>query len=375
MVRRTHARRLALTLAVLMPVTAGLIAAGGPSGADVTGVTGSAFGVSIQNLRLFGGLQSPIGPAPVVTLPPNGTLQTLTVPSEVVAAGPATFFESGTETVSTQGTLGPTGSVTSSAMINAISNAHGEQFTADSLSATCTASQTGVTGSTTITNGQLVTATDASQNPTTTVNVPTNPAPNTMINGSFVLSPTDTESFTWVFNEQVTNADGSITVTAAHEILHGPTATGDLYIGQVTCGVTGTVTTTSSTSSTLPATTSTSSTLPATTSTSSTLPATTSTSSTLPATTSTTRPATTTTSSTLPFPTTTIGNGTTTTIRPGATCAQIQAIGAQFNAQIDAVRASIVQSVPADQQATILAILDAVRAQGNAQIAQLLATC
>jgi ubiquinone biosynthesis protein UbiJ len=39
------------------------------------------------------------------------------------------------------------------------------------------------------------------------------------------------------------------------------------------------------------------------------------------------------------------------------------------------VRASIVQSVPADQQATILAILDAVRAQGNAQIAQLLATC
>ncbi len=324
MVRRTHTRRLALTVAVLMPLSAGLIAAAGPSSADITAVKGSAFGVSIQNLTLFGGVQPAFGPVPSVTLPPGGSANpvTATAPSEVVASGPATFFESGTETVSTQGTTGPSGSVTSTATINNITDAHGEQFTATQVSSTCTAGAT-VSGSTTVTGGRLVTATDANQVPTTTVDVPTNPAPNTAINGSFVLSPSDTETYTYIFNEQTVNPDGSITVTAVHEILRGPTAKGDLYIGQVTCGVTGTVATTT-TSTTRPSTTTTSTTVAptTTTSTSTTTPgttsttmaptSTTSTSTTTPGTTSTTVAPTSTTSTS----TTTPGTTTTTTVAP-----------------------------------------------------------
>jgi hypothetical protein len=239
---RVRAYRIGLVLAVLVSG----MAAGGfglrPALADVSAVKGSAFGVSISNLTIFGGAQDPVGPDPTVTLPAGGSASpvTKTAASEVVARGPATFLEAGTTNVSTQGTLGASGSVTSSAELNAITDAHGEQLTATKLSSTCTASESGASGSTTVTGGKLVTATDASQNPTTTVDVPNTPGPNTSIDGSFVLSATDTETFTWIFNEQTKNADGSITVTAAHEILHGPTAKGDLYLGQVVCGVSAT---------------------------------------------------------------------------------------------------------------------------------------
>ena len=39
-----------------------------------------------------------------------------------------------------------------------------------------------------------------------------------------------------MFNEQIANPDGSITVNAAHEYLLGPTAVGDMVIGSSTCG-------------------------------------------------------------------------------------------------------------------------------------------
>lgn len=41
-----------------------------------------------------------------------------------------------------------------------------------------------------------------------------------------------------VYNEQVVNPDGSITVNAGHQYLLGPIAVGDLILGQVVCGVT-----------------------------------------------------------------------------------------------------------------------------------------
>ncbi|MDQ6726881.1 MAG: hypothetical protein M3066_12050, partial [Actinomycetota bacterium] len=237
---RVRAYRIGLVLALLC---SGIVAGFGlsPATAQVTAVKGSAFGVSAPNITIFGGAQPAYGPHPTVTLPGGGSSTPVadTSASETVKDGPATFFESGTIKVSTQGSLGASGSVTSSAMINGLSDANGEQFKADSLSSTCTAGSSGVSGSTTVTNGKLVTTTDANQNPTMTMDVPANPAPNTSIDGSFVLSAGDTESFTWVYNEQTTNADGSITVTAAHEVLHGPTAKGDLYLGQVVCGLTG----------------------------------------------------------------------------------------------------------------------------------------
>ena len=48
----------------------------------------------------------------------------------------------------------------------------------------------------------------------------------------------DKETFTWTFNQQTVNPNGSITVYAAHQRLNGPTEVGDVYIGQSVCGVT-----------------------------------------------------------------------------------------------------------------------------------------
>jgi hypothetical protein len=45
------------------------------------------------------------------------------------------------------------------------------------------------------------------------------------------------------------------------------------------------------------------------------------------------------------------------------------------NAQIDAIKTAITQSVPADQRAPVIAQLEAVRAQTNAQLDALLASC
>lgn len=70
----------------------------------------------------------------------------------------------------------------------------------------------------------------------TTEAVPPSRGLNFTVNGTLKLSPTDTEAYTWIFNEQTANKDGSITVNAAHNELHGPTAIGDIYIGQSTCG-------------------------------------------------------------------------------------------------------------------------------------------
>ncbi|MFN2607087.1 MAG: beta-propeller fold lactonase family protein [Acidimicrobiales bacterium] len=181
---------------------------------------------------------------------------TATEPSESVGAGPAVFFNSGRVDVSTQGTLGPTGSVTSTATLNAI-GVGVNQFHATSASSTCTASQTGVTASTTIVGGIVDTATDANGNVTATQAVPTMPAVGLAINGTIVVGASN-ESFTYIFNEQTTNPDGSITVTAVHLVLHGPFAKGDLYVGQSTCGATPvSVTTQPSTTTTQPSTTTT----------------------------------------------------------------------------------------------------------------------
>ncbi|HEV8115693.1 MAG TPA: choice-of-anchor P family protein, partial [Acidimicrobiales bacterium] len=63
------------------------------------------------------------------------------------------------------------------------------------------------------------------------VPVPADPAPNTVIEGKLEGIG---DSFRLVFNEQIVE-DGAITVNAAHQILLGPTAVGDLVIGQSRC--------------------------------------------------------------------------------------------------------------------------------------------
>src|SRR5215210_2980025 len=133
MVKRPHARRLAA--AVVVAVGAAFLTLTAPSDADVTAVQGSAFGYS-GNVTLFGGAQTPVGPTPMVTMPPGGTQ---TAATGAVRFGPATLFTSGPITVSSQGTTGPAGSVTSSATIETINTSGQEVFTATSLASTCTA--------------------------------------------------------------------------------------------------------------------------------------------------------------------------------------------------------------------------------------------
>lgn len=240
---RSRSGTMGLTLALVV-AGAGVGFGLAPAGAQITAVKGSAYGVS-ANITLFGGAQT-VAPTPTITLPPGGTNS---APSGSVKFGPATLFTSGQITVSSQGSVSG-GSVTSSSTVNNITSDAGEIITAASAASTCTASGTGVSGSTTITSGVLQTDSgdDAAGDvhPATTAPIPTNPAPNTSMDGHIHVNGT-TDTFTVVFNEQVTNADGSLTVNAIHEKLHGPTAIGDLIVGQSVCGVTGTAATTSTT--------------------------------------------------------------------------------------------------------------------------------
>lgn len=232
-----------LGMSRVVAVAAGTVAAavallGFPSssGAEVTGVTGSAFGYS-ASVSLFGGPAQTAGPTPEVTLPAAGSAAPITAsePTGVVQFGPASMFSSGPITVSTAGTLGDAGSVTSQTTIETINTSGDEVFTAASASSTCTADESGVTAATTIVDGTL----DLGGGET--VAVPANPAPNTTFTGTV---DNVNDDFEYVFNEQIVNADGSITVYAGHLRLLGPTAVGDLYWGKSECGVTATTTTT-----------------------------------------------------------------------------------------------------------------------------------
>jgi len=202
-------------------------------------VGGGAYGYFIS-VGLFGGPASSKGPVPTVTLPAAGsaTPVTGTAASGDGRFGPAVLFTSGRLDVSTEGT--PGGSVTSSATVADVNSSKQEVFTAATVSSKCTASASGATGSTTITGGKLIVSEvniDVDEDDII-VDVPSNPAPNTVIEGKI---ETVEDTFRYVFNEQIRNADGSITVNAAHQYLLGPTAKGELIIGQSRCGVTAAV--------------------------------------------------------------------------------------------------------------------------------------
>jgi hypothetical protein len=108
---------------------------------------------------------------------------------------------------------------------------------AQAISSTCTASQTAQSGSTSVTSGKVTTSEGAnldSDADDTVVQVSANPAPNTAIEGKI---ETVGDTFRAVFNEQQT-ASGSITVNAVHMYLLGPTAVGELIVGQSRCAAT-----------------------------------------------------------------------------------------------------------------------------------------
>jgi hypothetical protein len=223
-----------------------------PAGASITSVAGSASGYAVPNLTIFGGVPPgvPVVPTPRVTLATDASNSPQTTSASGAAAvfGPATIFSSGAIRVSTAGSLGVDGSVSSSADIQDVNASGTEVFTADGLQSRCTASKNGVSGSTTITGGvlQISEGDPDVGGDETYAALPANPAPNTAFDGQIEVVG---DTFRYIFNEQVINPDGSLTVYAAHLDLIGPTAVGDVYIGRVDCGITAAATAPTSTSS------------------------------------------------------------------------------------------------------------------------------
>ncbi|MDP9073695.1 MAG: hypothetical protein M3N98_05865 [Actinomycetota bacterium] len=211
----------------LVTMVGASVALTGQSYAAVKTGRGSAYGFYAK-VSLFGGPAKTRGPAPKVKLPAGGSTVAITASaaSESAQYGPATVYSSGQTDISTQGKK----TVTTSTDIFSVSAG---PFTADEVTSTCQLFHLGLSGSATTSNGVLVTSTDANGNPVTTVNIPANPPPNDTYSGTI---DNIGDSFTYVFNEQVTNANGSISVNAGHEYLLGPTAVGDLIFGQSSCG-------------------------------------------------------------------------------------------------------------------------------------------
>lgn len=258
--KTVNGRRLSIAV-VILSMAAMLLGAPAWAETQVTAVAGSAFGYHADEIALFGGAQPDTGPTPTVTLAPDASNSptTATATTGLVQYGPAVLFTSDQIDVGTSGSLGTSGSVTSFTDIDNVNKATtqptltgSEIFTADNVVSTCTASGSGATGSTMITNGMLQTDSgfdangdgdfdDADEHAPVVETIPTNPALNTSYTGHIHLSSTSVDDFTVVFNEQTVNPDGSITLTAVHE--HFGTVppdilVGHLYIGQAVCGVT-----------------------------------------------------------------------------------------------------------------------------------------
>jgi len=101
------------------------------------------------------------------------------------------------------------------------------------VEAKCQGSGSSEVGTVTIKNGYVDTITGSNGYPTQTVAVP-NPTPiNYRVD--YVMENVGDSGYI-IFNEQIANADGTLTVNGAHMYMQGPFALGDVIIAQVTCG-------------------------------------------------------------------------------------------------------------------------------------------
>lgn len=236
------ARRRGVAFAVL---TGWLLAVGSPPvAAEVTGVTGSAFGYQ-TDVSLFGGPSTPRGPEPTIELAgdASNSPQDATVDSAAAQYGPAQIFRSGSIEVHGEATLGEGGSVTTSTRVEGDpdTEARPGPLLFDRIESSCTADEDGTEATTTVMGGVVETSYDPeTQLPATTEEVPENPEPGYAVEGTIDHVG---DRYRIVFNEQVENGDGSTTVYAAHMYLLGDIAVGDLYVGKAVCGVTATPTT------------------------------------------------------------------------------------------------------------------------------------
>ena len=216
-----------------------------PAIADVSEVRGGAYGFS-SSVSLFGEPAVDSGPLPVVTLPPEGSSTPITESDPDGAAarqGPAIVVQATAMTVSTEGTTGVGGSVTSSASVvfGETEEDRIDPFSADEVRSTCTASESEVTGAATLDNASLVTSTDLEGEPVEIIDLPENPAPNTTLSGT---DDAVGATFRIVLNEQIREGD-TLTVNAVHVFLGqnaqgasvDAVARGDAIVGQSVCGV------------------------------------------------------------------------------------------------------------------------------------------
>ena len=252
-------RRRVTAVAALLLGMAASMASTAPATAQVTAVSGGAIG-HYTKVSLFGGPSVPVGPLPDVRLPPTGAAQPITGYEAAGSAvyGPAHIFAgiwpedvypappSGPITVSTRGTPGPGGSVTSSVDITLrtprdpkspggwgpLPPTQGEE-----LHSTCTANESGVTGSVRLVNAVMSKSTTPAGEPLEEEKVPDNPPVNYTRTG--VLTNVG-DRYRIVYNEQFVEPDGkTITVNAVHMYLLGDIAVGEQIIGQVRCSVSG----------------------------------------------------------------------------------------------------------------------------------------
>jgi hypothetical protein len=258
------------------PATVSIAVGAPPQG--VQAVAGGACAY-LTDVSLFGGPQDRRGcgqtvantasSSPSVTLPPTGSgpIDAAKPEGAIALYGPAAIFSgiwpddataapaSGPLSVRTAGATGPGGSVTSSAHAtlrevprpvrcngdpagttncSAPGGIGPGPLIANEAHSTCTANEAGLSGTATFVNGILETKYDSSsQVAILTENVPANPPPNYTRDGTLDHVG---DSFRVVFNEQILGPD-SITVNAAHMYLLGPTAVGDMVIGQSRCAV------------------------------------------------------------------------------------------------------------------------------------------
>ncbi|HWH34651.1 MAG TPA: hypothetical protein VNT56_04955 [Acidimicrobiales bacterium] len=226
-------------------LTAVLVIGGGdgPAAAQEDGLTGSAFGF-FTSVGLFGGPPTEIGPAPQVTLPPEGSAEpvTMTDPDGTsVQFGPAVIVEPTAMTVSTQGQAD---GVTSTAALEFSEDrdAQLDPLNAARVVSECTATPAGLSGSATLSDATLVLRTDEeSGEPAEEVDVPADPEPNTTLGGTIDHVG---DTFRVVFNEQI-EAGGILTVNAVHVYFGqdaegaatGGVAQGEAILGQAVCGL------------------------------------------------------------------------------------------------------------------------------------------
>jgi hypothetical protein len=219
----TGARRAggrALVVAVLVPVFACGLA--GAAHAEITAVSGGATGVSADVTTSLGAAQ--LAATPVVGLPAAGS--TTPVVGHAPAAAVPGVLSTGALDVSTQGALGPTGSMRSGAGVTdlVVGNGRVQALAAAAVGSSCSANEVGSTGDTAVVGLRVLGAP-----------VAVSTAPNTRL-----ALPVGVLHV----NEQTRTGSGAangITVTALRLELDVPgLGEGEVVVGRSECGVSGT---------------------------------------------------------------------------------------------------------------------------------------